>query len=1229
MAISETDLRLLKSERMTDYTDGGGKMTGVEVVDGLVNNIFNDISQLDRTYGRVSLRKVYMSVLTDNTDTYLGSHVILTDPPDDANVNVTLFTTASWTDERLVARNRIESYSVQGPESDWVLYGDHVEGQKMLRVYSLSNAASLVSPAPVESLQVGDVILLSQEKTGYTWQQQFLRITKINSRITKLFTDGSGNFYKDILIFEVSNALTALYYGALIDRLSSVARPTLVRTVSVADAAQYFGVKKITEALSLSDMTIKVDSPYGALVPSAQAEVPLVDIIAGMTKVNYKQAGLANALTASASLAGSVAPEYEDDLYLGRGFLPCSLVLSIGGVAYKDDGAGNLVLANGNAGSYGGLAVYNNGHIKITKTAGWSAAVTATATAAVAVYDNAHTVDIPVTINNRSFNYVKTLTPVPTPTSLSVDFKALDKWYRLTDDGNGHLTGVMAGIGAGTVDYATGSVIVTLGALPDISSSVIFSWATPLTYTMQTSVLTPPAPKIHAILQDAPVVPGTLVISWTNSGAKTATDNGAGVISGHATGKIVYETGEIVFSPTLIPAPNTAFALAWSKNDSEQELFTVTGDAYGVIAFTLTHTPIKHGSAYFTYQVGLPVSDSGFIAGLGGFALPAVNRSRGVFDNRAGVIIDEAGASIGTIDYATGAVSFDTTKATTVNKYVGTSSVTTTYYPKNPNDTHWEGSEQVLGTWTFTSTYGNYVAMEVQQTLGVNTILTARYAQNSAVPAEKTGSITLADLKVDVTTVTNDDIIANSLKFTFAGTPYIDRAGSVYRAHSNLTDSATLAGTIDYQTGIVNLTDWVAGANTLTLQGLVSTPGACYTSFVAFRTPGAPLATGQFQISAVTRNGESITASANNNGNLATEWINGQIDWLSGVGYVLFGSFLLDSTLPPAAKAETWYNAANVKANGYIWCPMLVKPETIKFNAVLVSYIPLDANVLGVDTVRLPQDGRVPLYRVGNVGVVHNTQTLTLPNPAVAGAVYDCERTLLSYAKVFDADDLIVPTAKYTADLDAGTVTMANPLVLTGYVQPLKIEHRIEDMALITDVQITGQVQFMKPVRHAYPANTSYLSSALVISDLQARYTGLFDQATWTSVWSDALIGTASNASYNDVLYPLVLTNAGVIQERWALVFTGSTAFNCYGEYSGLVATGTTGANFEPDNPITSVPYFTINYHGWGTGWAAGNVLRFNTVASNYPLWLARTTLQSDPTVYTDNFKIQIRGDAN
>ena len=1209
MAISETDLKLLKSERMTDFTDGGGKMTGVEVADGIVNNMFNDISQLDRTYGRVSLRKVYMGVLTANTDTYLGSHVILTDPPDDPNVNVTLFSTASWTDERTAARNRIESYSVQGPESDWVLFSDHVEGQKIIRVFSLSNAKSLTSPAPCDSFQVGDVILLSQEKVGYTWQQQFLRITKITSRETKLYTDGSGDFYKDVLLFEVSNPLLLLYYGSTIDRLVSVVKPTLVRTVSVADAAQYFGVKKITQSLSISDMTIKVDSPYSALVPSAQAEVPLVDIIAGMSKVNYMQSGLYHALTESANLAGSVLPDYADDLYLGRGFLPGSLVITIGGTAYKDDGEGALVLANGSAGSYTGTAVYSSGHIQITKASGWTAAVVAIATAAVAIYDNATTIAIPITINNRAFNFVQTLSPKPSPTSLSVDFKALDKWYRLTDDGNGHLSGTSTGVGAGTVDYATGSVIVTLSALPDVGSSVIFSWATPLTYNMETEVLTPPAPKISHTLPDAPVSPGSLVITWTNSGAKTATDSGgSGVISGDASGDIIYETGAILFSPTLIPPPNTVFNLAWNQNTSELETFSVTGDSGGIVTFTLTQTPIKHGSAYFTYQVSVPSSDSGYYMGLGGFSLPTTIQSRTITDKGDGNLINESGATVGTINYANGSVSFDSTGSLMIQKYAG--------------------MQQVFfeGAWY---SHPAYVTQEVQQALAGGTTLTARYALNAVSVTGKTATLQVANVTIDLTTSANNDIIANSIKFTFAGTPYIDRAGSVYRAHSNLTDSATLAGSIDYQTGLATLTDWVAGSRTLSLQGLVSTPGAAHTPAVAFRTPGAPLATGQFQISAVTRNGESITASANNNGEIISEWITGSIDWLSGVGGAVFGKKILDSTLPAAAKNETWYDADHIDGEGKIWVPMLVKPETIKFNAVLVSYIPLDASVLGVETVRLPQDGRVPIFRVGNVGVVHNTQNLTLPNPAVAGATYDCERTLLSYAKAFDANGLIVATAKYTADLDAGTVTMSTPCDLTGYVQPLRIEHRIEDMALITDVQITGEVQFMKPVRHAYPANTTFLSSALVISDLQARYTGLFDQGTWTSEFSDTLIGSAANVSYNDVLYPLVMTNAGAIQERWAIVFTGSTSFNCYGEYSGLVAQGSTGADFEPVNPISSTPYFSMNALGWGSGWSSGNVVRFNTIAANYPLWLARTTLQSDPSVYTDNFKIQIRGDAN
>ena len=1220
MSISETNLFLVQSERMTDYSDGGGKMTGVQVVDGAINNLFNDISQLDRTYGRVSLRKAYASVQTANSDTYLGAHIILTDPPADPNVNVTLFTTGSWTDERADAANQIESYTVEGPESNWILYGDHVIGQQMIRAFSVSNAASLNSPSPNASFQVGDVVVLSQELAGYTLQSQFVRITKIDSRITTQFNDGtdiSGAYYKDVLIFEISEPLLAYYYGALVSRLASVTRPTLLRTVSIADAAQYFGVMPITASLAINDMTVQVASPYTALVPSANAETALVDVVAGMTKVNYKQAGLANALTVSASLAGTVAPQYVDDLYLGRGILPGSLVFAIGGTAYKDDGQGNVVLASGSSGSYGGTVDYVSGHIQITKMTSWSATVGATATAAVAIYDNAATVSIEITINNRAFNYVQTLTPVPSPGSLSLDYKALNQWYRLTDDGNGHLTGA-TGVGAGTIDYATGGVMVTLGALPDISSAVIFSWATPLNYTMQTSVLEPLPPQLATTLSAFPVAPSTLTISWTNGGSKTATANAQGIISGDATGTIVHQTGELQFSPALIAPAATTFNLAWSQNLAQLDTFNVTGDSSGTVTFTLTQNPVKPGSVSLSYHVTEPSSDGQFIIGPNtALTYPDVFVTRTITDNGSGAMLNEDGSVIAgsAINYSTGAITFDAVISIHIQKLVA-------LQPVNPSKYSWSGGQVA-------SAAPIYASIPTTQVLLANTTLTANYVLNSASLTTHTGSISWSSLQIDLTTVTNDDIIAGSVEFTFAGTQYFDRAGSIYYGNSALTNSATLAGTIDYQTGIVTLTNWVAGANTLTLQGLVTTPGAAYTPSVFFRTPGSPLATGQFQISAVTRSGDTITASADNNGDIISEWITGHIDWLSGVGGCMFGKLQTASTLPAQMLAAAWYNADNIDSNGKIFVPLLVKPETILFNTVLISYIPLNASILGIETVRLPLDGRVPIYRIGNVAVVHNTQHLTLSNPAVAGSVHDCGRTLLSYAKLYDVNGLIVDTSKFTANLDAGIVTLANPLDLTGYTQPLSIEHRIEDMSLITDVQITGQVKLMKPVRHAFPATTSFLSSALVIGDLQARYLNIFDQQTWVNAFSDTLSGSGATASYNDVLYPIVLTNAGAIQERWALVFTGTTAFSCYGEYSGLVAQGTTGANFAPINPITGVPYFFIDYHGWGAGWVVSNVLRFNTDAANTPLWLARTTLQSDPAVYTDNFKLQIRGDAN
>ncbi len=51
MAITNNDVKLFESQRLTDEDededeeDGGGRVTGNEVIDGNVNNLFQDISR--------------------------------------------------------------------------------------------------------------------------------------------------------------------------------------------------------------------------------------------------------------------------------------------------------------------------------------------------------------------------------------------------------------------------------------------------------------------------------------------------------------------------------------------------------------------------------------------------------------------------------------------------------------------------------------------------------------------------------------------------------------------------------------------------------------------------------------------------------------------------------------------------------------------------------------------------------------------------------------------------------------------------------------------------------------------------------------------------------------------------------------------------------------------------------------------------------------------------------
>jgi hypothetical protein len=214
----------------------------------------------------------------------------------------------------------------------------------------------------------------------------------------------------------------------------------------------------------------------------------------------------------------------------------------------------------------------------------------------------------------------------------------------------------------------------------------------------------------------------------------------------------------------------------------------------------------------------------------------------------------------------------------------------------------------------------------------------------------------------------------------------------------------------------------------------------------------------------------------------------------------------------------------------------------------------------------------------------------------------------------------------YTTDLDAGTISVVD---ITDWSQPVTVEHRIEQMARVTDVRVPGGITINKQLSHEFPVGST-VSSALMAGNLKARVQRLFDQQTWNQVtWADAVEGNPAPATFNDTAYPVEVSNRGALTERFALYFTNTTDFNCVGEHVGFIGSGTKNADFAPINPMSSTPYFTVRSAGWGGGWAVGNTLFVHTVGAIAPHAVIRTVQPSEAIGTDYKFELLTRGDVD
>ena len=498
MAILSGDIKLVESAIMEDAEEGGGAPTDNVIVDGASNNIFPDISELDRAGGRVNLRKAFVHVQTDNRDTFLGANFIVAEPPNDPNVDITVFSTRETFDTRDDAVNRIEQYLVRGVTLTGYLLENHVVGQRAIQLFQRPG-----SPTP----PIGrTLVLVCNEDTPGEFLQ-YVRVTRVEV-VTQTFTSTIGStvvdYQADVVTCDISDTLRFNFPGSPPSRVFTPAvGKTRVRDTTVADAGSYHGVVALASAGVLGDSTVQVESVYTQLAPSARTEVSTLD----------------QKPTAERSITLAETPRL------------------------------------------------------------------------VTVGASPHTMRIKIGQENRGFSFVQIMRPLPARNSITVSYRALGSWYTLTDDGEGNLVGT----GSGTVVYNTGSISVTTTAMPDIGSSVIFSWGDTIGYTDRgASSATLRPPEFTWVLPEDRAVPGTVEFSWTSGGVvKTAVADALGAISGDATGVVDHPTGTILIRPTAMLDPGSEISVDYEIDNQVTEHITPTSpDAGGFIDFTLSDSPV-------------------------------------------------------------------------------------------------------------------------------------------------------------------------------------------------------------------------------------------------------------------------------------------------------------------------------------------------------------------------------------------------------------------------------------------------------------------------------------------------------------------------------------------------------------------------------------------------------------------------------------------------------------
>lgn len=1192
MPIQQGDIKLKASVVMDDVPEGGGAPSSTVIEDNQSNAIFKDISESDRARGRMNMAKTFISVETPDTDTFLGANAIVARPPEDPNVAITIFSLDNVYDVRSQAQSRLEAYLNKGPEWAGFLYENHIAGQRTIQLFQRPGS---------ETPAVGKTLCLVQNEGLSNQIEQYIRATKV-SVVERTFTYDNDKDYKAwIVTVDLSDALRYDLTGTSANRqYQRSANACKTRDTVVADAGSYAGVTPLAAPITLGDFTLRAESIYSALVPSAQVETPIV------ATPPYAQSGLPVRATHTVTYTTSQAWTTTTNLLLPGGCTPGTLKIVVSGVTIVDKG-GVLVVVDQQVGTVD----YANG-VLVLLTGSYTGSKQVTYEPAGFTPRMPQSADIPVTAEGRAQNYVGFLSPLAAPGTLSISYQVQGRWYVLSDAGDGTLRGYDASFGAGTYNQTTGDYVVTLGALPDVGSALVLHWGVPTQEYAHPVANVALSQRITLQTEATDMIdPAFMSLTWSVDGVpKTASVTTAGALTGDATGSVDVPNSVVTFTPNTLPVYGTEVTVAYDTGPRNTTTLPHPSRAPGgLLNVNAGGVNLVPGSVSVEWNTLTDLTPLGTYtrAQLLQMGYNLVDPIQSARDNGAGALVLN-GVTLGTIDYVSGDITFNPDVSISIPR-INYSTQMISGNARDQASQVWRLNYAGIGYVSTASVYPNDESGYVKIQFYSATSSTRRTQTFEYQPGFQLVQ------GVDAPLIPGSVVLTPS-----AGTPWGDSGTGVLQEPT--AAGWITRGTIDYVSGTVQLTTWPTGiSGTVTRASTVTSIGENISSAYVFRTAAAPLRPGSLSIQFAAQGGGVQIVTAGTNGVISAPGVVGSVDYDTGLVRIGFGAFVTAA----GNESEPWYDSTRVLDNGMIFKPNPVPASTVKYTAVAYSYLPLNADLIGVDPVRLPADGRVPIFRDGSMVVIGNTK-VTGPLTPSNGQTINLARTRLSRAVVRNSSGTAVHTG-YTVDLEAGTLTFTDT---SGMAAPVTIEDRIEDMVVAREVQISGDMSFTRPITHNYPVEGTYVSSALEFGDRKARVSLTFDQATWNGIeWVDSPTSAVAAASYNTTLSPIEVTNAGASTERWGLWFTSTTQFRIIGEHVGQIGTGDINTDCAPINPATGQPYFTVKALGWGTGWANGNVLRINTVGALAPVWVVRTVQPGIEAGIDYSFDLLTRGDVD